>query len=120
MIIVEATKKRILRYVPERLIPKASFARYYKNYFIHVLGLDLSGELWPIKSPDKLTENESPIDLFMAKHCAAEVEEVYGLSIPTSEKIKLGIFCVICVAIIVVVFMIAMSGGENVVGGLTV
>lgn len=111
MIIVERTKKRIFCCVPERKIPQDSFPKDYGNIRLHVLGLNKSGVLWPIIPHREIVENETPTDLFMAKHCAAEVEEVYGLSVPLTEKIKLGIFIGLIVAILMVIFMMAMSAG---------
>ena len=91
MIIVESTKKRIFRHVPKRVIPKDSFEREYNGQHIHILGLDLLGKLWPITVPPKIVKNELPTDLFQAKHCAPEVDAVYGLSSSTIQKIKIGI-----------------------------
>jgi hypothetical protein len=119
MIVVESTKKRILRHIPDKYIPRDSFPRDYGNLRLHILGLNLNGKFWTITSHADMIENESPTDLFMAKHCATEVEEVYGLSMPTSEKIKLGLFVLIIIAIVIVIFMIASTSGSTNIGGIT-
>ncbi len=110
MIIVERTRKRIFRYVSEKCIPSDSFEKDFKGKWIHVLGCDLMGKLWPLEMPP-VVEGRMPTDLFMAKHCAEEVNEVYGLSNPLTEKIKLGILVGLCIAILIVIFLIATSQG---------
>lgn len=110
MIVVEATKKRLFRYVPEYRIPSNSFDKKFNGGYLHVLGCTLKGQLWPIE-PRAAKEGKMPTDLYMAKNCANEVEECYGLSMPTSEKIKLGILVGLCVAILVVIFLIAAASG---------
>ena len=109
IIVVERTKKRILRYVPEKHIPQDSFMKLYNKKWYHLLGLDLSGALWPITAP-KAEDAKSPIDLFTAVHCATEVNEVYGQGVPTIEKVKLGIFIGI-VAICGVLIFFKIVGG---------
>lgn len=112
MIVVERTKKRIFRYVPKRLIPSLSFEKKYKGNWIHILGCNLQGQLLTIERP-KVVMGRMPTDLYMAKHCADEVEEVYGLSMPLSEKIKIGILVGLCVAILIVIFLIASASGGS-------
>lgn len=139
MIVVERKRKRIFCNVPREKLPANSFERNYYGEWIHVLGLDLSGKLWPIgieeakpvkdeseTSGSEDTGNESkskkdnhsngrnhlPTDLYMAKHCATEVEEVYGISMPLTEKIKLGIFVGLCILITVVIFLIVSASGS--------
>lgn len=110
MIVVEKTKKRIFRYVPEKYIPTNSFEKDYKGRWLHILGLDLDSKFWPIEGL-KAVEGRMPTDLFMAKHCAEEVNEVYGLSMSTTEKIKIGILVGLCFGILVVLFLIAAASG---------
>ena len=105
MIIVEATKKRIFRNIPKPYLPKGSFEREYNGQHLHILGLDLGGNFWPITVPPKIVKNELPTDLFQAKHCALEIEEVYGLGSSTIQKIKIGILVGLCIAIVFVIFL---------------
>lgn len=131
MVIVERTKKRIFRYVPERYIPSNSFGKDYqdnrsnflvgviRNFILgapkqdgrlHILGLDLTSKFWALENP-AVVDKEAPTDFYVAKHCADEVEEVYGLSMPMSEKIKIGILVGLCIGILIVIFLIAMASG---------
>jgi len=110
VIVVERTKKRIFRRVNPKYIPVSSFEKRFNGSRLHILGLDLKGELWPIEPPLP-KDGRFPVDLFMAVHCADEVNEVYGLSMPMSEKIKLGILAGLCFGILIVIFLIAASSG---------
>lgn len=110
MIIVERTRKRVLRNIRHKLIPAGSFEKDYNGKRVHILGCDKAGKLWAISIPPVLS-GRSPVDLYMAVHCADEVNEVYGLSMPMSEKIKLGIFAGLCIAILIVIFLIVASTG---------
>ena len=112
MLVVERTRKRVLRHIPIRYIPRDSCPRDYGNLRLHVLGLDLAGKLWSIFPYRKMIENETPTDLFMAKHCAAEVQQVYGIDTPWSEKIKLGIFAGLIIVILIFTFLISASTPE--------
>jgi len=111
MIVVEKTKKRIFRHIPERYLPSDSFVKQYKKGdWLHILGLDKQGKFWAIM-PNPAEANRMPGDLYMAKNCADEVEECYGLSTPTVEKIKWGIFIGLIIAILIVVFLMTASAG---------
>lgn len=131
MVINESTRKRTFRYVPDEDIPSSSFAKDYsdnrggfwvhtirwiigkksKQYDrLHILGLDLENNYWAIVSPSA-EEGKGPADLYMAKHCADEVDDVYGLSMPVTEKIKIGILIFLCFAIMIVLFLIAAASG---------
>ncbi len=110
MIIVETTKKRIFRYVPEKYIPSISFVKLYKGEWLHILGLGRDGKFWPIERVAAV-EGRMPTDLYMAKNCAEEVNDVYGLSLPTIEKVKLGVFVGLCVAILIVIFLMVFGAG---------
>jgi len=114
MIFVERTKKRIFRYLPDKNIPMESFPRDHKKGRLHVLGLDLEGKLWAIAPPLIVKAHETPTAVFIAKHCAEEVNEFYGLSSSMMQKIKLGIFGGLIFAIIIVIFLIvsSVSGGK--------
>ncbi len=111
MIISERRKLRMFRYVKPGFIPSDSFERKYKNQWLHILRLDMNNKFHALERP-LFEKDNTPIDLFMAIHCADEVEEVYGLSMPMSEKIKLGIFVVLCIAILIVIFLIASTTGK--------
>lgn len=108
MIVVERTKKRVFRYVPPKKIPFDSFEKEYGGRWLHILGLDLEGKLWPIERVEAV-EGHMPTDLYMAVHCAAEVEEVFGMSIPLSKIIKIGLLVALCFGILVVGFLIATT-----------
>lgn len=110
MIIVETTRKRIFRYVPEKYIPSNSFVKLFKGEWLHILGLARDGKFWPIERVAAV-EGRMPTDLFMAKNCAEEVNDVYGLSLPTIEKVKLGVFVGLCVAILIVIFLMVFGAG---------
>lgn len=110
MIVVENLKKRIFRYIPEKYIPSNSFEQEYEGKWLHILGLDMEGKFWPIERP-KPAEGRMPTDLYMAKHCADEVEEVYGLSMSFTEKIKIGVLVGLCFGILIVIFMMAAAAG---------
>ena len=109
MIVVQSTKTRIFRDIPKKFIPRDSFPRDFGNMRIHILGLGLDGKFWPIIPHTDVGLNKSPSDLFMARHCATEVEEVYGMSTPWSEKVKLGIFAGIIVALLIVIFLLVTT-----------
>jgi hypothetical protein len=47
----------------------------------------------------------------MAEHCANEVQNVYGISMPWSEKLKLGVLVLLIVMISIFIFLIAASSG---------
>lgn len=111
MIFVEKTHTRIFRYVAKKFIPSGAAIRDYLDMPLYFLGLDLKGEFWFLDVPRKIEEGETPTDLYMAKHCALEVEEVYGLSMGTMEKIKLGILVGLCIAVLIVIFLIVSSAG---------
>ncbi|MDD5511753.1 MAG: hypothetical protein PHI12_13220 [Dehalococcoidales bacterium] len=113
MIVVERTKKRIFRKIPEKLIPVDSFKQNYEGRWLHILGLDLKKKFWTIAAHISMEEGKSPLDLWIAKHCAEEVRETYGLSSSWGQKIKLGVFVGLIIGIIIVTFFIvtASSGG---------
>lgn len=110
MIVVESTKKRIFRYVPPQYIPSSSFEKLHDKKWLHVLGLDSKGQFWPIECSGA-TEGRMPTDLYMAIHCADEVEEVYGISMPTLNKIQIGIIVGCIIASLIVLFLIVASFG---------
>jgi len=111
MVVIEKTKERDFQHVLDDKIPSDSFEQDYKGKWLHILGLDLNNEYWTLE-PISPEEGSMPTDLFMAKHCADEVNEVYGNGMPTSEKIKLGILVGLCVGILIVIFLIAASSGS--------
>lgn len=119
MIVRQSTKLRIFRNIPEEFIPSDSFEKEYKGSWIHVLGLqeiekeDKGKEyrFWPIEV-EPAEEGMSPTDLYMAKNCAEEVNEWYGMSQPLVEKIKLGIFFGLCIGILIVIFLLVASAGS--------
>lgn len=113
MIIVERTLLRVFRCVPERLIPFESYAQNYGGKWLHILGCDLNGKLWPIDKDNVDNTNITPTDVYVAKNCAEEVNEVYGLSMSLSQKIKLGIFIGICILILVVIFFLVSATGAK-------
>lgn len=115
MVVDEKTKQRIFAYVPPEDIPFDSFEKKYTGFhrkynglYLHQLRLDRECNYTQLPRM-KAEEGRSPIDLYTNKHCADEVEETYGLSMPTTEKIKWGIFITLIIAIIVTVFLIALS-----------
>lgn len=110
MIVVERLKARVFGHVPKNKIPADSFEKEYHGRWYHILGCDLEGQLWPIKLLPA-QEGRLPTDLFVAKHCAEAVREVYGLGMSTTEKIKIGVLVALCVGILIVIFMIAAQGG---------
>jgi len=110
MIIIEKSKTRVFRYVRPKFIPSDSFSKNYDGQWLHILGLDLEGKLWSIVRGSAV-EGRMPTDLFMANNCAAEVNDVFGMSIPTIEKIKIGVLVGLCIAIIVVIFLLAAASG---------
>jgi hypothetical protein len=115
MIIVEKTHKRVFRNIPRSKIPGDSFLQKYGNKWIHVLGLDIKNQFWAIDKDDVIGNKDiKPADVFMAKNCAEEVREVYGLSMPMMQKIKIGILIGLSFGILIVLFLIvtAASGGS--------
>ena len=116
MIIDDKTKRRYFRHVDSKYIPEDSFEKDYpKCDAIHILGRKPDGTLWTIMPHLCLIDNESPVDFFIAKHCAEEVNETYGLSISTWHKIGIGVFIVLIISIIVVIFLIVQSSSGGVV-----
>lgn len=108
MIVVEHTKKRVFRNVSFKKIPRDSFPKTYDNRDVHVLGCNLKGELWPIKV-NNAQNNRLPADLFMALHSEGEVSTMWGLDMPTTEKIKWGIFIGALIGIVVCLVLITVS-----------
>lgn len=98
-IIVERTRKSVLRYLRPEFIPAGSFERFYNGQWVHLLGLAMPDSthnhcwFWPIL-PLEAEEDKSPIDLYTALNCTAEVEETYGLSAQTTRIIKYIIYAV--------------------------
>ena len=113
MVIDEKTKKRTFRHLEGADIPSDSFEKEYKGKIFHILGKDLDGKYWPIDIPREMTSGEAPVDLYVAKHCAEEVEEVFGLSTSTMQRIKIGVFVVLIIMIVIFTFLVvtASSGG---------
>lgn len=110
MIIVENRKMRIFRYVNPKHIPSNSFEKDYKGHWMHLLGLDTGGHFWPIESLSP-KEKRMPTDLFMAKNCAEEVNEVFGMSMSTSTKIGIGLLVFLCFGILIVIFLMVTAAG---------
>ncbi len=110
MIVVERTKKRILRTIPERFIPTDSFLQDKGKLNLHILGLNKRGKFWAIKRPiaeiDKL-----PTDCAMATSYGPEIRAILGMKTPLTEKIKLGIFVGLIAMIIIVLFLIITAIG---------
>lgn len=133
MIFVEKTKLRVFRRIRPCFIPDDSYPRDYGGMELHVLKLKretLLGDFvddgvegrkqfqlnkqafTPLFAPRVDGEsNQSPTDLYIALHCAEEVDEVYGMSLPLTEKIKLGIFVGLIIAILIVIFLIVSASG---------
>jgi hypothetical protein len=113
MIVDETTHKRLMRKVEDKDIPKDSFLKIFKGKKIHILGLNLEGKYWTIKAHAVMVAGQSPLDLFIAKHCAEEVRETFGISSATLQKIKIGVFVCLIFGILIVTFMMvtAASGG---------
>jgi hypothetical protein len=113
LIVVEKWHKAILRRIPTKLIPQDSFEKDYQGHQVHILGLNLQKKLWTITPHPTLVLNQSPLDLWIAKNCAEEVRETYGISSTTWQKIKVGVFVGLIIGIIIVTFMIvtASTGG---------
>jgi hypothetical protein len=111
IVVDEKTRKRTREYVPADDIPADSVPWDYRNGRVHILARDLKGKYWPIRPADTIKENETPVDLFMAEHCAAEVTQVYGISMPWSEKIKVGVLVLLIVILVIFIFLIAASAG---------
>jgi hypothetical protein len=114
MIFDEKTKTRIFRFIEEKDIPIDSFPRDHKINRLYVLGLDLAGKYFAIAPPTKVKSQETPTAVFIAKHCAEEVNEFYGLSSSMMQKIKIGILVAAIIAVIIVIFLIVttVTGGK--------
>lgn len=118
MIVVERVKKRYFRNLKTHYIPHDSFEKEYEGQWLHIVGLDTvyedgkaKLEFWTIK-PRKHAQGKSPTDAFIALNCADEVAEYYGLSMPTMQKIKIGILVGLCIGILITIFLIIpMAGG---------
>jgi hypothetical protein len=105
------SKKRIFRCIPENEIPESSFEIKYDNLWMHLL-IKEDDKYRPIDKENVADKTITPTDIYVAKNCAEEVREVYGISMPLTEKIKWGIFIGICaIDAILVFFIIAMSSG---------
>lgn len=110
MIIVENTKTRVFRYIPKKNIPFDSFEQKFDGSWLHILGCDLQGKLWPIDRENVDDQEITPTDVYVAKNCAEEVNEVYGLSMSMTNKIKLGIFVGLCILIVIAfIFIIPLA-----------
>jgi hypothetical protein len=113
MIVEEKTHKRIMRTVEDKNIPGNSFLKKYNGKMIHILGLKPDGNYWTIDAHNVMVAGQSPLDLWIAKHCAEEVRETFGISSGTWQKIKIGVFVGLIIGILIVTFMMvtAASGG---------
>lgn len=113
MIIDEKKKKRIFRHLEDNEIPQDSFEKKYKGEIYHFLGKDLEEKYWVIDTMPEMVIGQAPIDLYIAKHCAEEVAEVFGLSASWRERIKIGVFVVLIILIVIFTFLTvtASSGG---------
>jgi len=111
MIVDTKDKKRIFRHIEDTSIPGDSFEKKYDGLWMHLLILE-DGKYRPIDEDDVDDKDITPTDVYVAKNCAEEVREVYGISMPLTERIKWGIFIGICVIDAVLVFLlIGMSSG---------
>lgn len=105
MVIDNMTRKRRFSTITADKIPSDSFEKDYYGKRLHLLGLTRDGNYYTIR-PRKNEEGKTPTDLWVALHCALEVQDVYGLSSPLTEKIKLGVFVAIIIVIVSLTFLI--------------
>ncbi len=108
MIVVESDKKRIFRYIEPTGIPSDSFEKKYQGKWMHILGQLPDGKYWVIK-PNPPEEGRLPTDLYMALHCADEVNTVYGMSMPVSHMIGIGMLVLFGICDLVVFFLIVTT-----------
>lgn len=108
ILFIEKTHTWQYRQLDKSLIPEDSTERKLKGKKpVHILNLDKEGKLWAIEPENTVKPNDSPQDLFLALQYEREVDEVYGLSESLGEKIKLGIFFVLCFFLLIILFLIA-------------
>lgn len=116
MVVNRLKKNRTFLNIPERLIPDNSFVQKYDNEWMHLLILDkVDGKIqFSIIDKENVDDKEiSPTDVYVAKNCADEVREVYGISMTTTEKIKWGIFIGLCVGCLILIFFLVFGAGGN-------
>jgi hypothetical protein len=113
MVVVEKTGLLTYPRISNTLIPEDSIERNYKGRPCHLLGLDLKGKLWAIEPENEIKINENPKDLFIALQYEKEVDAVYSLSESVIEKIKIGLFFLLCVVELIILFLIitTVTGG---------
>jgi hypothetical protein len=113
LVVVEKTGILTYPRISNTLIPDDSIERNYKGRPAHLLGLDLQGKLWAIEPENEIKINESPKDLFIALQYEKEVDAVYSLSESVVEKIKIGLFFLLCVVELIILFLIitTVTGG---------
>jgi hypothetical protein len=113
MVVVEKTGLLTYPRISNTLIPEDSIERNYKGHPCHLLGLNLKGELWAIEPENEIKINENPKDLFIALQYEKEVDAVYSLSESVVEKIKIGLFFLLCVVELIILFLIitTVTGG---------
>src|SRR4030043_93435 len=114
IVIVEKTGKRTYPRIANSLVPDDSLERTYRGKPCHLLGLDKDGKLWAVEPENFIVVNESPKDCFIALQCEKEVNAVYSLKEVIVEKIKIGLFIVLCCAELIILFLIitAATGGN--------
>lgn len=112
MIIIERKKERVFGYVPPHLIPANSYLQLHNGRMVHWLGLDMNNEFWVIDEPQAV-KDRMPGGLFVATNLTRDlVKKVYGTHSDMVEKIKLGIFVGLIIAILIVIFLITASSGS--------
>lgn len=89
--------------------PHDSRLRKYKGLPLHILNVNEQGDYTPIAIPADIKPGRSPKDLWGALNCEKEVNEIYGMSDSTTEKIKLGVFVALTIVLVVVIFFIVMG-----------
>lgn len=111
IVIVEKTGEKTYPKIAKALIPEDSLERNYKGVPCHLLGLTKDGVLWAIEPENEIKINESPKDCFLALDYENEVTAVFGLSEGAVEKIKIGLFIGLCIAELIILFLIITTIG---------
>lgn len=107
-VIVEATKKLTRRRISTALLPPNATRRRHKGRDCYLLGVDKTGKLFSIEPSNEIIDNDSPKDLYDALECSDEIDEMYGMEEPLSEKIKTGLIFALCGGLIFVLFIISI------------
>jgi hypothetical protein len=109
MLWIEKQREKItfITYLPLRKIPVGTFPVKYKGEPTYIIGIDKKGS-YPI-SLDSTDEDSviSPLDLFEAISCDGPTYEIWGFSMSTETKVKLGIFIALILAMLIIIFMMS-------------